>query len=353
MLTRLTIGLLLTIPLLCLPKDACSGEVADRYLAMAMQGNLSNARSLFATAGHLDLVDRQLFENFERRFPTGSDDVEPSRHRSGDTPFEDEMIRLYEHYWRRSLLGQWNPDTGDQWLRQRVSGLVARRYPHIPITGHQDILGLAASKLSDSGLYASVTRTGALQDLLVWRTEERKEFSVELTDGGMALTTVMIDDLESQGWRDFATFGAAPTAGWADRDTVYCICWSYQTGSERFRVSFLKHEARHVRDYSLYPDLSAVKLEFRAKLTELAYAQSTMPNLIAGFRSNAADDVDSPHSRANLQVMQALALELNLPLQARAQELDPWPVVRHYDINSAARRILQRDSQQLMDNVRP
>ena len=45
--------------------------------------------------------------------------------------------------------------------------------------------------------------------------------------------------------------------------------------SETFLVSYLKHEARHFADTLDFPNLSGADLEYRAKLTELAFACGT------------------------------------------------------------------------------
>ena len=60
------------------------------------------------------------------------------------------------------------------------------------------------------------------------------------------------------------------TGGWAKEDGLYCLCRHYDLDSERYKLSFLKHEARHFADYELYPELQPSDMEYRSKLTELA-----------------------------------------------------------------------------------
>ena len=54
-------------------------------------------------------------------------------------------------------------------------------------------------------------------------------------------------------------------------DTLYCVEWAYAPDTENFEVSYLKHEAQHLADFQRFPGLPSAELEYRAKLTELAF----------------------------------------------------------------------------------
>ena len=104
-----------------------------------------------------------------------------------------------------------------------------------------------------------------------------------------------MDDFLTLGWKDYATLGMTSSGGWAAKESIYCLTWAWNHDSENFRVSVLKHEGRHVADFKRYPMLDALDLEYRAKLTELAFADTTLISLLNNFTSNAASNPASPH----------------------------------------------------------
>ena len=54
---------------------------------------------------------------------------------------------------------------------------------------------------------------------------------------------------------------------------INCVRSAWDLGSEAFLISLLKHEAQHVQDLCLDPNMPSEDLEYRAKLVELIYSQ--------------------------------------------------------------------------------
>ena len=89
-------------------------------------------------------------------------------------------------------------------------------------------------------------------------------------------------------------------------------------------------------------DLPAADLEYRAKLTELAFASDTLRSLLEDFTTRGAPIGGAPHAEANHRVTQDLYRELyGRPF---AGDSDVWMTLNAARVNRAARRLLQRDS---------
>ena len=192
--------------------------------------------------------------------------------------------------------------------------------------------------LAPEGVHVFEGSTPPLRDLFLWRRQESQRFEVQLTDGPVEVTVHFMDDFLAQGWKDFATLGLATTTGWVEDGELYCLAWAYDTGSENFEVSYLQHEARHLADLERYPEMDATELEYRAKLTELAFANRTLHRILEDFTAKAAENPASPHAMANWRVVHDIYWQL------RGVEMpgtfDSWSGVRVGQVNRAARILL-------------
>ena len=88
------------------------------------------------------------------------------------------------------------------------------------------------------GFHALISPAPPLQDLLVWRTQETRYFEVELTDLTRSVQVAFLSDFSSLGWKEYAALGLATTTGWVEGDTLYCVEWAYEPGTEGFEVSY-------------------------------------------------------------------------------------------------------------------
>ena len=106
----------------------------------------------------------------------------------------------------------------------------------------------------------------------IWKNSTKVTYEVELPSGIEPYTIIMMDGFISRSWLDFISFGKTGTGGWVGKDgTLCCVRSSYDIESEKFNISFLKHEAQHAYDKKRYLDITTVDLEYRAKLVELIY----------------------------------------------------------------------------------
>jgi hypothetical protein len=184
--------------------------------------------------------------------------------------------------------------------------------------------------------------TSPLREFMLWRTQLDQSYEVELPDGREAVSVSMLDDFVSLGWTGFATGDYYHSGGWATRERLFCVRMSYDLDSESFRISYLAHEGQHFSDYKRFPNLEGPELEYRAKLVELMYADTTLRELLETFSKNGSDKRDNPHGYANRRVMGDLARALNV-----APENAHWESIPPATIHAAAAGLFNEDTQRL------
>lgn len=141
----------------------------------------------------------------------------------------------------------------------------------------------------------------------IWEKSSEVIYEVELPCGIEMYSIIMMDGFISRSWLDFISFGQIGTGGWADENgTLCCVRNLYDIGNKKFTISFLKHEAQHAHDKKMYPNISSVDLEYRAKLVELIY----WPNeeLIKSILAEADNsNPDNSHSVAAFRIIEKLS----------------------------------------------
>jgi hypothetical protein len=320
-----------------------TGTVSSRYIALALQGDVSQASLLFdklAPPSEFDL-DHELAKQFQHRFILRDEDGQPT---SGSA-FIDQLLAAYRQYWTQSMMGELPASEGSEWLDNSLYKL-HKNHNYISILENtDDIYASLENAIGQQGFYSDFSFSSPWRDLVLWKTEQRKSFLIELTDRQQAVDVVFMDDFHSLGWSEFATLGMTSTGGWAKKDLLYCVTWAWDQASEHFRVSFLQHEGRHVADFELFPKMHAIDLEYRAKLTELAFASTTLPRILKKFTDNGSANQDSPHAFANYRVSRDLYRALFG--SAMPESGNPWLRVGADKVNPAARILLDKHTRLL------
>jgi hypothetical protein len=310
---------------------------------MVFAGDVTGAVDLFASApgdrGSMMLVDR-----FERRFNERTDGLDLARIES---PVVREIAELFESYWLDALMQEAPLDELEERLKGRLDGMLVKRGFATALEDEDTLFENVETFIRGEGYFAQSGRTPPLLDLMIWTSNKTAVESVELTDGMYDIEVNYIDDFVSYGWSNYAAFGMASTGGWAKKDGLYCICRHYDLESERFKLSFLKHEARHYADFGIYPELQPADLEYRGKLTELVYSEEGTYRLLAQFTKAANRVENAPHPLANWYVVDGLSRHLldgKLPAVAGA-----WESIPKEKIREAARRLLEEHDNKLAD----
>ena len=123
------------------------------------------------------------------------------------------------------------------------------------------------------GYHALFGKTQGYYGPYIWRDTVPTVYRVELPSGTAEYTVNILKGFVFRSWMDYLTFGQFGTSGWASKDgTINCVEKAYDFESDRFQVSFLKHEAQHTVDMEQFPGITATELEYRAKLVELHYS---------------------------------------------------------------------------------
>ena len=173
----------------------------------------------------------------------------------------------------------------------------------------------------------------------MWKTEELKQYSVDLPDGTQEYAVKLLDGFLSKSWIDYLTFGETGTGGWSNGDgLIHCVRSAYDLESEDFRVSLLKHEAQHAQDLARYRQMSSADLEYRAKLVELIYSGER--NLLCRFALQAGDSTaENGHAAAASRI----TAEVEALLHCARSAFGEIPTAQ---IQDAARKLFVQSTQE-------
>jgi hypothetical protein len=242
-------------------------------------------------------------------------------------------------------MGELSATDGSEWLDNNLYKILIYHTNIYNIKNSHDIKSDLENTIAEQGFYSDFSFSSPWRDLVLWKSQQRKSFLIELTDRQQAVDVVFMNDFYSLGWSEFATLGMTSTGGWAKKNLLYCVTWAWDQESEHFRVSFLQHEGRHAADFELFPQMHAIDLEYRAKLTELAFASTTLPRILKKFTDNGSANQDSPHAFANYRVSRDLYQALFGG--AMPESGDPWLRVGADKVNPAARILLDKHTRLL------
>jgi hypothetical protein len=118
----------------------------------------------------------------------------------------------------------------------------------------------------------------------------------------------------TRGWLSYLSLNKIGTGGWVTLTGTNYFAKSYNTFSQDFKISLLKHEAQHFYDQQHYPEMESADLEYRAKLVELSYLVKPHILLFSFFGamgdSSDNDRKTNPHGNANRRIVQAKSQRL-------------------------------------------
>jgi len=253
---------------------------------------------------------------------------------SGDK-LADRIVGIYRAYWQAAMNPSFRVRAEDQ-LFSQLRGALRRS----DLTDREAIMSELSKQLTAKNIYtAALGKTASLYDIIVYLQEEDKPYNVRLTDGTTQDVNVfLMRTMVSSGWSRYFNCGGPGIGGFAVDNGLYAIAETYDLNDEGFLVSFLSHETRHFADYKRFPDLEGPELEYRAKLTELALVDKTLPKVLGLFQGDQSDDRENPHSYANKRVLADLRSRLGLSPGADLKQAEPTR------LREAARALLVADN---------
>jgi len=310
---------------------AAPADDVGQALGAALQADMPRALQLTKDIDPASLSDkqRQFVTCIRQRF--GSSIFRPT----AGTGFADRALRTYQRYWYASVM---QPKTRDAQER-RLEAELGRLLHAKPGTKMDALEPILAKRLEANGWHSLEGRTGLLRELMIWGKQDEKLVPVDLPDGQYRAKVEYLDGFKSFGWSHYATCGRAATGGWATEEALFAVVPRYESlDGEEFRVSFLGHETQHFSDKARFKDLKPWELEYRAKLVELAFADTTKAKVLDKFVDDQGTDPASPHSYANRAVLSELVKRLQL------KSVDELLSVDLARLHAAARDVLLEDS---------
>ena len=188
----------------------------------------------------------------------------------------NDISNIYRDYWRTELLKK-NPEN-------RTDTTLYITLTNYILSNHLTSLSqdsLSKNIKDDSELKKIIEAQGfksdfkfrnGFQELFIWNKEMIKDYEVTLPKDTINTKVVFIEEFHITGYDDYATCGNTQVGGWAIKESATLYCNNgYDLSSEKFNISYLKHESLHFTDLNEYPNLSSADLEYRAKAIELMY----------------------------------------------------------------------------------
>ncbi|HOP56735.1 MAG TPA: hypothetical protein PLH02_05195 [Bacillota bacterium] len=142
----------------------------------------------------------------------------------------------------------------------------------------------------------------------IWKQTEEKKYVVEIPDDTVELPVFFMRDWISNSWLSYISFEVTGTGGWAKKDGLYCNYNTYEPliDTDRFKISFLKHESQHFKDNrNKKRHFTSQELEYRAKLCELSYLKDS--STLKKFINGAVNDERFTHGIAEYWVISDLS----------------------------------------------
>ena len=248
----------------------------------------------------------------------------------------DRLVARFRDYWWRALSAPEQATALAGKLHAELGEAFGVRTTTVEAL---EAAGLRA--LEQRGIHGLMGVTSPLRELLLWRRQDTRTYEVELPEGPQTTRVELLDDVVSFGWAEYATCGKRATGGWATSEALFAVVPRYRDGldGEPFRVTFLGHESQHLADLRRFGDLPQWVLEYRAKLVELAQADTSRPQLLEKFTESQSDDPGIPHAYANRRVIQEVAERLRA-----ATGSDDLAAAARDDLSRAALAALEADT---------
>ena len=242
-------------------------------------------------------------EEFKDILPAYAAIFEDCEYRTYEIPaLLNDILRLYQIYYRDVFYcGLQETEAADKLLRQ------LRILLDMPEADEALLTARLQAAFEAEGYHALFGKTQGYYGPYIWKETVPTVYRVALPDGAADYTVNILKGFVFRSWMDYLTFGRYGTGGWASPDgTINCIEQAYDFGSERFRVSLLKHEAQHAVDMKRFPGISPAELEYRAKLVELHFSSDL--SLLQKFLSEADErKTGDSHAAASARIKRGFA----------------------------------------------
>jgi hypothetical protein len=260
----------------------------------------------------------------------------------------NQIANTYRQYWSAKLLGI--PEATDEQLFEDLA-MILERPPLADGAAPRDpdvVFGALLELIEAEGLYATSFYLNGMYGLKIWEEQSSEMHQISLPNETIDVEVVRIENYLLRGMNSYFTLNAYADGGWvATNQKVYCNVDEYDFDSEKFLVSFLKHEGQHYADLKKFPNLTGADLEYRSKLVELMYCTDAIRYaLLKKFVLNASgEDRAFSHAYANRNLIQNLSQILFD--EPYVEDLDSWDSISFKRVNAAAKALFEENCEQL------
>lgn len=269
-------------------------EQFDPIMSLCLQSRVAEALPMARALkpGRLSLKQKIVHAAFLRRFSVPTPAIGANRLKA-----IPKVISIYEVYWHSALLFPKNRVRAEAQLgRDLRKWMFEYRLVRLKTRSLEKTVIRLKREIESLGYYVITGTVAPLQELEIWAVERTINYNVALPEGQENVKTIIMSKFLTKGWVAYATQNLFYPGGWAAKEALYCNSNAYNLQSEKFRVSYLAHEAQHYSDYKTFPNLDSIDLEYRAKLAEFALANRTAKKMFQVFTSRADYNRESPHA---------------------------------------------------------
>ena len=245
----------------------------------------------------------------------------------------DSVLRRYEDYLKYVLA---NRQTTKEYKRYMMDWF-KDDFPNV--ADFDEFEKVFQAFFVERGLFANFGITAPFPTLYLWKKQTKHEFDVELPETTVQMNVYEMDGIITRGWYDYLTFGVIGAGGWVSDDGCYYFAEKYDTDSEDFKVSLLKHEGQHFYDLSVDKEMPSHELEYRAKLVEMIYLKQQ--DVFDSFLRNMSDDISNPHAYANKRIIAELSRRIFD--EEYVEDKERWST-EYEKVSGIALQLLKEDS---------
>ncbi|MFK9090395.1 hypothetical protein [Bacillus salipaludis] len=313
----------------------------SKFYAHCLQGDVTAAYEYLRSIPDKNKKYQELESKYYHRFFGGK----PIYRYKSDNPWIRKVLLAYYQYFTSVLTGK-NVKDAETQLVQSLGALTSDQV----IFDNLDVIEEKLEILfAEKGYRFLGGVTSPFRGPYIWKTTKKMDFIVELPHEIQEVTVYFLSDFIMQSWIHFATFGEKFAGGWAKTDGLYYVDEGpkrkrARLDSSEFQVSYLKHEAQHLSDYSRFPHLQPKDLEYRAKLVELIYEPNSI-RLLKKFFYEAKNDPNFPHPYSSFVLMTRLS-KLAFGIE-EIQSLEKWKLVEPAQVQGWAWNLYVEHTEQL------
>ena len=286
---------------------------------------------------------KELLEKYKDIYENGAYFIKTKDERIG------KFLRIYEDYLKWALSNEVTTEECKEYIVNKLKGFFPRIkfYSVFSETFAWRALCFSVNRyFKKRGYFVTFGVTAPYPCLYLWGKETVRKEMVELPEGTAEIDVREMDETVTKGWLDYLSMNKVGAGGWVTKKGSNYFKDKYDTDSDEFKISLLKHEGQHFFDLKRHPKMKGTDLEYRAKLVELIYHKDMGTFFSFIERMAEEDDRTQPHAYANRKIVQAMSERIFGYEMEKSHDL--W-ADKGEEIPQAARKLLKEHSEKMND----